>query len=82
MASAYLLAALSSAQAMVASLEEAIREEDSATPGEQPISVKEAAFRFGLSERQARRLAEGGLGTKVGGRWHLHPSLLLLRRVR
>ena len=45
---------------------------------EQPITVKSAAYRFGVGERTMQRSAEGGCGVKHRGRWYVYPSRILL----
>ena len=46
--------------------------------GEQPITVKAAAHRFGVCERTMQRSAEGGCGVKHRGRWYVYASQILL----
>ena len=41
------------------------------------LSVAEAATELGLGERQVRRLAEAGLGTRKGREWRLSKSKVL-----
>ena len=41
------------------------------------LSVAEAATELGLGERQVRRLAEAGLGTRKGREWRLPKSKVL-----
>ena len=54
-----------------------LAEEHSTSQDNAWLSVAEAAAELGLGERQVRRLAEAGLGTRKGREWRLSKSTVL-----
>lgn len=76
--SAEIQAALTRAEEALAHLRLAVEAHAAEQPGEQPIGIKAAAHKFGISDRQLRRHAKQGCGTKIGGMWFIYASRILV----